>query len=110
MTDIDTNDKEYDNLMKLKNEERSNLSSFFEDYEEPELDPNNFKKHWVGMPDYTHDNNKKIDIIIHFKNSSDIEIFSKLIGQKITNKTKYLNFPEEEKNNLTVLKWIEEDD
>lgn len=56
------------------------------------------EKEWIEMPEFIQDNQlatKKI--IVNFKNQEDIKKFSTLICQKITEKTKYIWFPEEKK-------------
>jgi len=50
---------------------------------------------WVGMPDYENEDKTSFrSIIVHFKNSEDVEDFKKLVKDKITDKTKSIWFPE----------------
>ncbi len=53
------------------------------------------EEEWKGMPEYNQDDLKPIrTIYVHFKKQADINNFMKLIKQKITDKTKYIWFPE----------------
>jgi hypothetical protein len=50
---------------------------------------------YTGMPEYTHeDKGSYRDIIIHFGSEEDVQKFSALIGQHITDKTRYLWIPQ----------------
>jgi hypothetical protein len=53
---------------------------------------------WVGMPEFDLSNAQEPhqSIKIHFKCEDDVKAFAKLIGQNITDKTKYLWFPKRE--------------
>jgi len=54
-------------------------------------DPN---KEWEGMPEFGQDDIKSFKrLIIHFRNQEDLDIFSKLVKQNITDKTKYIWYP-----------------
>jgi hypothetical protein len=49
---------------------------------------------WVDMPEYEHqDLTPHRSIIVHFANEEDAQDFARLLGQKITPKTKYLWHP-----------------
>lgn len=89
-------------ITELGNGEDIKLSGF----DEWELDyynqgPNEEKNLWNGMPEF--DGNAQSEafktIIVHFDNLKDVNDFSDLIGQKITENTKYLWYPEKEKEN-----------
>ena len=52
---------------------------------------------WVDMPEYEQEDlMPKRTILLHFEKEEDIESFSQLIGQKITDKTKWIWYPEQE--------------
>lgn len=53
-------------------------------------DPN---EHWEGMPEFDQVGKAYRTIHIHFKSEGDINNFSELITQKITDKTRYLWYP-----------------
>lgn len=59
--------------------------------EEKEID---WKNEWKEMPEFIQ--NKKdsyAKIIVRFDNEDDLQEFAKLIGQKLTNKTKSIWYP-----------------
>lgn len=59
----------------------------------------NWKEEWKWMPEYIQ--TKKSDcyckLTIRFNSEEDLQKFAELIGQKITNKTKSIRFPEIER-------------
>lgn len=56
-----------------------------------------FEEEWRGIPEFEQEDLTAFKTIkIHFNLQSDIDRFSELIGQKITDKTKYLWFPYQE--------------
>lgn len=53
--------------------------------------------HWKGMPDFKQaDLKPKQSILVHFKNDEDRHAFSKLLGQTITDATKFVWYPKAE--------------
>lgn len=49
---------------------------------------------WQGMPEYIHEDLKPIQtVMVHFRNEEDRQEFSRLVGQKITYKTKSIWHP-----------------
>jgi hypothetical protein len=53
-----------------------------------------WKKEWKDMPEFIQDKQTPYSqIIFRFENEEDLQEFSKLIGQKLTNKTKSAWFP-----------------
>jgi hypothetical protein len=53
-----------------------------------------WKNEWVGMPAFNQDKKEEFSkVIIRFETKEDLESFSKLIGQKLTPKTKSIWFP-----------------
>lgn len=63
---------------------------------EIEKEKKEWEKEWVGMPEYSQNKVKKeyASIIVRFDTKEDLEDFSKLINQKLTNKTKSIYFPQ----------------
>ena len=65
------------------------------------IDKINPQDEWEGMPEFNQDDKMPIrQIIISFDNKEDINKFSKLLNQNITDKTKSLWYPKKEKNVL----------
>lgn len=58
-----------------------------------------WQKEWKDMPEFIQVKTKKpfAQIIFRFANKEDLEEFSKLIGQKLTNKTKSAWHPQIER-------------
>ncbi len=67
----------------------------------PGLDANP-EEIWKGMPDFDKKSpfNAFKSIIIHFENQVDFDNFTKLIDQKITEKTKYIWFPQKKEEDF----------
>ena len=61
-----------------------------------------WKKEWVGMPEFIQEelvSFKEIDL--RFETQEDVNRFSKLVGQNITDKTTYLWYPD-----ITIAQYI----
>lgn len=55
---------------------------------------NNQKQHWVDMPEFIQDKKDPYaKIIVRFENEEALQEFAKIIGQKLTNKTKSIWHP-----------------
>lgn len=53
-----------------------------------------YEKHWKDMPEFNQRKKKEYSkIIFRFENEEDLQEFAKLIGQKLTNKTKSAWYP-----------------
>jgi len=51
-------------------------------------------EHWGGMPEFTReDKTAFLSFRIHFKDQAAVDSFAELVGQNITDKTRYLWFP-----------------
>lgn len=60
----------------------------------PPTDP---YEEWVGMPEYVNeDKMPHRSIIVHFANGESVEQFLKLVGQTISEKTKFIWYPQAE--------------
>jgi len=70
------------------------------------LGDNNIDEEWKGMPEFEQENlNPKKQIIVSFANDKDRVEFSKLINQKITEKTKSIWFPQQEIDSVKDLNY-----
>lgn len=59
------------------------------------------EKEWEGMPEFQSDNlDSWKRLIVHFKCEQDYLDFQKLVGQELTEKTKYIFYPKQEKMDL----------
>jgi len=53
-----------------------------------------WKSHWQGMPEFVQEKQEPFaKIIVRFETEEDLQEFSKLIGQKLTAKTKSIWHP-----------------
>jgi len=74
--------------------EMSLLTGQYEDGQDP-------SELWQGMPEFEQEEQASYQTIkIHFANAQDVGTFAELIGQAITDKTKWLWFPRQEPMNL----------
>lgn len=66
--------------------------------------PVNPEDEWKGMPDFkAEDLRSEHSIIVHFRCFEDMQEFAELVQQTITDKTKYIWFPKQEKMDLINL-------
>lgn len=73
------------------------------------FDEDDWRKHWVGMPEYEQTNNNPYKkIIVTFRNKSDYDSFAELLKQKLTDKTKSIWYPKLEHDDNSLKRWIEE--
>lgn len=63
-----------------------------------------------GMPEYTQEDKKALSITVRFRNKEDLEEFSSMMDQIITDKTKSIWYPAIERDTITLLRWVDEDD
>lgn len=55
---------------------------------------NDWKEHWIGMPEFIQEKNEPFSKInIRFETEEDLDEFAKIIGQKLTPKTKSIWHP-----------------
>lgn len=104
-----SDDTEYENLADLESKkEKSDLSSFLGLEDAPEKE---WQKHWVGMPEFVQeDKHAYKELKISFRTKEDYEDFAKIIGQKLTEKTKSIWHPHLDRTKNSLLRWIETDD
>lgn len=67
------------------------------------------EEHWQDMPEFKQEKKKEYQkLIVRFDNEEDVEEFSKLIGQKITPKTKSIWHPKLERGKDAELRYVDE--
>lgn len=60
---------------------------------------NSWIEEWKDMPEFIQEDKKPIKTIkVHFETEEDMENFSRLVGKKITEKTKGFIFPVKKKD------------
>ena len=78
---------------------------------EIENDTEEWKKHWIGMPEFNQEKKPPFKkIYVNFRNQEDYEEFSKLINQNLSEKTKSIWHPKLERDENTLKRWIESDE
>ncbi len=74
------------------------------------IEPDDIQDHWVGMPEFNQaDKNGYRQIIVHFETALDMQNFAALIGQKITEKTKYIWYPEQQRDLVSDKAYISDE-
>lgn len=75
-------------------EDLPDVARLWEQHNEDE----HISKHWRGMPEYESEDQKGVQIIIvHFETREDVERFAELMGQNITDRTKWIWYPAKER-------------
>lgn len=103
---------EYESLLGVrdKDEEPASLGDFLGD-DGIQLPDEPWKEHWGGMPDYEQEENKPYKTIyVHFRSEEDYQEFARMIGQKLTEKTKTIWHPKLDRTANALLRWIEEEE
>lgn len=66
-------------------------------------------KGWGGMPEFKQEKQPCYsELIIRFETEKDLNDFAKLIGQKLTKKTKSIWHPAKSHWNGELLRWVDE--
>ena len=64
---------------------------------------------WEGMPEYTQDDIGAVrSINVHFRNSNDVKLFADLTGCSITEETKWIWYPHQPREDLTLYRCQDE--
>ena len=67
-----------------------------------EFDPS---EEWQGMPEFEQEGLETYqDVIVHFMTAEDVALFAELVGQTITNQTKWIYYPKKERQQLKDLR------
>jgi hypothetical protein len=63
-----------------------------------DAEPVDYEKEWEGMPEFEQEDLKPVkQILVSFKTMDDYEAFQELIGQKLSEKAKYVWYPKAER-------------
>lgn len=103
---------QYDNFLSKESNKNPSIFDFVDEDENliTEEYDKEWKKHWVGMPEYVQEDKKTYKTIyVHFRNQEDYEEFERLIDQKLTKKTKSIWYPKLDRSQNALLRWIEEE-
>lgn len=72
-------------------------------------EPDNPADHWEGMPDFNQEDKNGFRMIVHFETEADMQNFATLVGQKITEKTKFIWFPEHHRDQVADKAYISDE-
>lgn len=71
-------------------------------------DPNHWENHWKGMPEFVQEDNPPArKLTIYFRTEEDRIVFSNLINQDMTEKTKSIWHPKLDRTANAKLRWVE---
>lgn len=66
-------------------------------------------EHWRGMPEFEQEEIECYHTIkVHFNTAADLQSFAQIVGQTVTNKTAYIYYPKQLKENLLAYRAIDE--
>lgn len=102
---------EYENFVNQKNilEMPESLVDFIEVSDAESDNPNRWQDHWRDMPEFENEENKSFKkLIVHFRTKQDYDDFVKLLNQSMTDKTKSIWYPELDKDENSLKRWVEE--
>ena len=78
------------------------------DYDDSDFDPEN---EWDGMPEFDQDDATPFrTLLVHFKNQNDLNLFLNLIDQQITENTKFIYYPKQERFDSKSKAFIDENE
>ena len=67
------------------------------------------QEEWVGMPEFKMEQKRPFSkITVRFETEEDLQEFAKLIGQKLTPKTKSIWHPHKPHRSGLVRRWVDE--
>ena len=66
-------------------------------------DKKEWEKHWKDLPEFVNEDASAstFKITVHIKSEEDLKKFSELMQQTVTTKTKFIQFPKRQYENLT---------
>jgi hypothetical protein len=68
-----------------------------------------YEKMWEGMPSFDQDDDTPFkSVVVHFENQEHVDRFAKLVGQTITEKTKFIYYPSQQRENVKDLAYENE--
>jgi len=62
------------------------------------------------MPEFEQNDKKSLSLTVRFRNKEDFNEFASMMDQTITNKTKSIWYPAIERDTVTLLRWVDEDE
>jgi len=81
----------------------TSMEDFFADDNEKPFDP---EDEWVGMPEFIQEKKPEQMIKVRFENDEDLQDFARLIGQKLTDRTKSIWHPFKAHQRETMMEYF----
>jgi hypothetical protein len=102
---------DYENCMDILGTQVPKSATLSEFFGEDDVNEDvEWKTHWVGMPEFTQEDNPPYKrLIVNFRTEDDYMEFSTLIGQKLTNKTKSIWHPKLDRDENSLKRWFEDE-
>lgn len=63
-----------------------------------------------NMPEFVQEIKNDLSITVRFRNQEDFDKFSDMMDQTITEKTKAIWYPAIERDTISLLRWVDEDE
>lgn len=73
-----------------------------------EREPTDVEAEWEGMPELGGGAGALKSILVHFESEQDLQAFSELVGQEITENTKSIWYPKKERRDLKDVRFVQE--
>jgi hypothetical protein len=90
-------------------EEKSDLSVLFGEDSWGDDEDDSWKNHWKDMPEFVQEKQDSYrTLYVHFDSEEDLQNFSSLISQKISEKTKFIWHPPKQREENILWRWVEE--
>jgi len=74
------------------------------------MPPNDANAEWEGMPEFSNEPKAHRTIHVHFKTAGDVSAFAALVGQSITEKTKFIWHPAQASRDMKSLRFTSADE
>ncbi len=103
--------KEYENLIGQKVEKGDFSLEDLTGEKLVDVASENWKDHWQGMPEFEQEHVHHRKITVKFETEADFKKFAEVIGQKLTDKTRGIWYPEpEEVRESYLYRWFDDED
>lgn len=85
-------------------------NDILEDLQFIQVEPVDVDEMWEGMPEFESNDERPFrSVIMHFETQEAVDKFAKLLGQTVTEKTRYLFYPKQIKDNVKDFIYTTED-
>jgi len=100
----------YDNFVGKKETVQSTLTDALDLEVADAEEKREWKKHWKGMPAFRNEkDNPYQSVLVHFRTQEDVDRFAKLLDLMLTKKTKTIWYPIRPVDEMSLLRWVEDE-